>query len=310
MRASTRRRGWLYSVSTLLATGLIFLGFGVTVAPDLGTRLAGAGLLAAAGSFDDALDEVDRGIEEHPELLDGFVYRAAILAQAARYEESIKAYDRALAHDKAVGFLRRSLIQDRSSVLLVLGDVDAVQAARDELALESVDRYVCTLDAVLAEKREDWSAAVRHWEKAVELEGTDLLKGHLWNALMRQGQIAVASGRLDEARTTFARASDVLPGEWQSFFKGAEIRLAEQDPTGAMIALEACPENTPGLAPLLFRCATEFFQKGELDAAWDAIAKSVAADRDATAVLLDQEPAWKHERDSARMKAIFALDTQ
>jgi tetratricopeptide (TPR) repeat protein len=310
MRASTRRRGWLYSVSTVMAAVLIFLGFGVTVAPDLGTRLSGAGLLAGAGSYDEAIEEVDRGIREHPDQLDGFVFRAAILAQAGRYDEAILAYDRALAHETAVGNLARSLVQDRASVLLVLGRVAEVQAARDGLARDGVDRYVCTLDAVLAEHRKEWPAAVRHWEQAVKLEGGETLHGYLWTALMSQGQVAVASGRLDEARQVFARAAEVLPGEWESFMKGAEIRLAEGDPAGAMVALEACPENTPGVAPLMFRCATDFLGNGEADAAWDAVSKAVVADKSAVAILLSQEPIWKSDRDSARMKALFAKSSQ
>jgi tetratricopeptide (TPR) repeat protein len=310
MRASTKRRSWLYSAASLIAVSLIFLGFGVTVAPDIGTRLSGAGFLAAAGSFDEALEEVGRAIKEHPEHLDGFVYRAAILAQATRYDESLQAYDRALAHDRAVGDIRRSLVQDRSSVLLALGRVKAAQEARDDLARGGVDRYVSTLDALLAEHRKEWPAAVRHWEQAVSMEGGDTLNGYLWTALMSQGQVAVASGRLDEARAVFARASEVRPGEWRPFLKGAEIRLAERDPAGAMVALAACPAETLGVAPLLFRCATAFHKNNETEAAWDAMSKAVAADRGAMAILLSQEPQWKSERDGARMKALFALESQ
>ena len=46
------------------------------------------------------------GALEHPELLDGYVFRAAVLAAAKRYDDALAAYTVALAHDAAVDELR------------------------------------------------------------------------------------------------------------------------------------------------------------------------------------------------------------
>ena len=62
MATRKQRRGILYTTAVLAGAVLLFLGFGVTLPPDLGTRLSGAALLAGAGDYDKALEEVDLGI--------------------------------------------------------------------------------------------------------------------------------------------------------------------------------------------------------------------------------------------------------
>ena len=45
MQTKSKRRGLLYGGAVLSAAVLLFLGFGITIAPDLGTRLSGAAML-------------------------------------------------------------------------------------------------------------------------------------------------------------------------------------------------------------------------------------------------------------------------
>lgn len=311
MNKDTQRRGILYGVAIGAASILLFLGFGLTLPPDLGTRLSGAALLAGAGDYDNALAEIERGIDEHPEHLDGYVFRAAILGAAQRYDESIDAYDKALQHENATGAMRRQIVQDRASVLLQVDRLDEFRAARDELAVEGVDQYVHTLDALLAAHRKEWATAIRHWEEVVKADDTPQFRSLLWDALLRQGRNDIVEGRYEQAEARFVRAGELIPGDPDPFLKGGEVRLAEDDPKGALAILNGCPPDAPGLAPLLFRCATELRAKGEPDLAWASISRAIRADKEATRVLLEQDPGWSELRESDRMRSLLAKhDTQ
>ncbi|MHC4956189.1 MAG: tetratricopeptide repeat protein [Planctomycetota bacterium] len=306
MDTQTRRRGILYSGATIVAAVLLVLGFGVTLPPDLGTRLSGASMLAMAGSFDEALAEIELGIREHPDKLDGYIYRATLLARMERYDEAIEAYGRAIEHEEAEGDIRRRLQQDRASVLLVTDRTAEFQTARDDLAAGGMDQYVFALDAIAAQRRDDLPEAARHFRKALTLEDTRDLRARLWDVIMTMGIKAIADGRLEEAESHFSECSGVMPGNAKAFLKGGEVRLAENDAKGALVVLKACPKDAPGLAPLLFRCGTAMLNSGDSEAALDAFGHAVLADKDSVVALLDSEPAWAALREDARCKAILA----
>jgi len=291
----------------VLAAALIFLGFGVTVAPDIGTRIGGASMLAGAGAFDKALDEIDLGLREHPDALDGYICRAGVLGLAQRYDEAIDAYDTALAHEDATGELRRSLQQDRASVLLRAGRTSEFQAARAELAQGGIDRFVHSLDALDAAEKKQWAEAARHFRAAYDEEPTPALKGYLWDVLLHQGRDAIAAGRTKEAERCFREAGRLFPTEAQAFLKGGEVRLAEGDTKGALTILGACPDDAPGLAPLLFRCATASLAENQ-SAAFEVLSRALRADRESVLVLLDGEPAWARLAGDKRLTTL--VDTE
>ena len=300
MASETQRRGILYTSAIVLAAALIFLGFGITVAPDIGTRIGGASMLAGAGAFDKALDEIDLGIREHPDALDAYVCRAGVLGMAQRYDEAIDAYDTALAHEDATGEMRRSLQQDRASVLLRAGRTNEFQAARAELAQGGIDHFVHMVDALAAADKKQWGESVKHFRAAYDEEPTPATKGYLWDVLLHQGRDAIAAGRTKEAERCFREAGKLFPNEAQAFLKGGEVRLAEGDTKGALTILGACPDDAPGLAPLLFRCATALLAE-DRTAAIDVLDRAIMADRESVLTLLETERVWAdlvgHERN-------------
>jgi len=296
----TQRRGILYSVGTFAAAALIFLGFGVTLPPDLGTRLSGAALLAGGESYDAALKEVDLGIREHPEELDGYVFRAAILAQAGRYDEALAAYDEALEHDRATGEVRLELYQDRASILLTMKRTDEFDAACLYLDANGGARHVHTLRGLAACQTKDFPAAARHFEAALAIDDSDQIRGRVWDVLLTLGRDLVAEGRLPEARRCFERAGELIPGNAVAFLKGAEVRLAEDDPDGALAIMAGCKADTPGAAPIYLRIATAYLERGNSEQALSCLADAVICDREATEVLIKQEPAWDFLRDDAK----------
>jgi len=305
-----KRRGILYTSAIVLAGSLLFLGFGITVPPDIGTRLGGASILAGAGAYDDALAEIELGLREHPDSMEGMVCRAAVLAQAGRYDQAITAYDTALDHEDASGDMRRSLRQDRASILLHAGRDAEFKAERDALAGDGIDRFVHTLDAIAAVKRKEWGTAAKHFRAAYDEQPSPALTGYLWDALLHQGRDAVAAGRLKEAETCFLDAGTLFPNEAKAFLKGGEVRLAEGDPKGALTILAACPEDAPGLAPLLFRCATDLLAEEDQSIAIDVLSRAIRADRESALALLDGEPAWAGLRGDERVTRLLTAENE
>ncbi|MHC4939839.1 MAG: tetratricopeptide repeat protein [Planctomycetota bacterium] len=304
MRRDTTKRGLLYGGAVSLAAVLLFLGFGITVAPDIGTRLSGAAMLAGVGSHDEALAEVELAIKEHPEVLDGYVYRAAILAQAERLPAALAAYDRALEHPDATGLMERSLRQDRASVLLAMDRTAEFKKARDQLAAGGTDRFVHSLDGLAASRRKDWAAAVGHWENAFKAEENPGSRSQLYAALVERGKQQVAEGRFEDATKQFDRARQLMPAVNEPFLRAAEARLAENDAEGALTAIAGCRDGTPGVAPLRVRAATMLLEAGKTDAAWNALESAFRCDKVAAAALVDAEPAWKDLGDPKRLAGL------
>jgi len=303
MATEAQRRGILYSAGVLAGAVLIFLGFGVTFAPELGTRLSGAALLAGSEAYDEALKEVDLGIREHPEELDGYIFRAAILAQARRYDDALAAYDAALGHDHATGDIRLELLQDRASILLTLGRMEEFDAACADLDANGGARHVHTLRGLAACQKRDYPDAARHFEAALAIDDTDQIRGRVWDVLLTWGRDLVAEGRLPEARRCFQRAGELIPANAIAFLKGAEVRLAENDADGALAVMAGCKADTPGAAPLFVRIATAYLARGDSDQALSCLSDAITCDREATEVLVKQEPAWDFLHDDAKWNA-------
>jgi tetratricopeptide (TPR) repeat protein len=304
MRRDAKRRGALYGGAVGAGALLLFLGFGFTLPPDMGTRLSGAAMLSGLGAHDDALAEVDRAIEENPDALEPLVYRAAILSKGERYDEALSAYDRALGHAEATGTLRRGLQQDRASILLALGRMEEFQKVRDELAADGVDKHVHALDAIAAIRRDDWEAAAGFWEKAYRADENAGTRQHYYSTLVTLGRHAIKEREFEAARGWFDKARELVPQINQPYLESAQAALAENDPEGAMTAMESCPDGTPGVTPLRVRAATMLLESGKSEAAWKALGDAFRCDGDAAAALVEVEPAWKDLGDAERIQAL------
>jgi len=304
MRRDTKRRGALYGAGIALGALLLFLGFGVTVPPDLGTRLSGAAMLSGLGAHDDAIAEIDRAVDEHPEAFEPLVYRAAILAQAERHPQALAAYDRALEHKEATGTIRRDLQLDRASVLLALDRMTEFRQVRDELAADGVDRRVHSLDALDAIRRDDWEAAAKHWEQAYRADENPTTRYHYYSALLELGRRAIKDRRFNDAKERFDQARELIPQINQPYLESAQACLAANDAEGALTSMESCPDGTPGVAPLRVRAATMLLEGGKPEEAWKALAAAFRCDPAAAAALVDVEPVWKDLGDAERLAAL------
>lgn len=303
---SRGRRGFLYGGGVLLAAGLLFAGFGITLPPDAETRLNGAAILGGAGDYDRALEICAVVLREHPDNVDARVFRAAFLSAAGRRGEAVDAFDDAIAHAGDDVRLRIDLRQDRAAVLLDAGREAEFQRERDALAREGFRRHVHVLDGFAASRRADWKAASEEYRRAHELDPADpQVSARLWNALVERGNAAVASRGFEEAREAFDAARALHPGAPAAHLRAAEVRLATGDADGAIDVLRELPPSTPGIAPLVFRAATALLERGDREGAVFALGGAVAADPAGTRALLEKESSWAPCRSDRAVKALF-----
>ncbi len=302
----TKLRTILYTTAIVLAAGLLFAGFGITIPPDPGTRLHGATLVAALGEFDSALDMCDKVIEEHPDNVEARVYRATFLAQAERYDESLKAYDDALRHndDPKLG---RSLRADRTSVLLHAGRTEDYRRARDELAAEKVDYVLHMLDGIAARRGRDWGEAEAAFRRALKDDSKDRnARSLLVDVLVSRGAEALAARRFDESLDAYRTAQAVDPERVDVALKTAEVHLALEQELDAVKVLKAVGLKHRGVAPLLCRAASALWERGSKERAFDVLATAYNADATSTTALFDKDPVWSKLRETTSLKQIVS----
>ncbi|MGQ0612749.1 MAG: tetratricopeptide repeat protein [Planctomycetaceae bacterium] len=293
MKPRAKRRLWLYGAGVALGAALLFAGFGITVPPDPGTRLAGASLLAQMGDTTRALQLCDQTIREHPKCAEAYLYRASILAMAGRNVEALEAYDRTLAllTDETIV---RDVVSDRASVLLALGREGEFRAQREWLASTAVDYRVHLLDGLAAQSAGDWAGAAGAYRRAMEAAPDEArIAVRLWEAEMGRGEAAFGAARWDEAKAAFDAARAAVPAEPRAHLRAAEARLALRDSMGAIEVLRDVARSTPGIAALVFRAATMEMEGGRGTRAFWALQAALQADPEGTRVLLAAEPSWR-----------------
>lgn len=304
--STSRRRAVLYGAGILAAAVLLFAGYGITVPAEPGVRLNGASLLASAGEYDRALGICDIVLQEHPDNLEARVFKATFLAMAQRYDAAVVAYDDALAHVGDNEEMRLDLILDRASVLLSAGRHEEFRRECDRLASMGSTHRALFLQGLVAAQAEDWDSAVVAYRGAHERRPLDQpIKARLWNALVAQGQAALAARRFEKALHAFDAAQPLFPSATRAHLSAIEVRLAQGDPEDAVRRCRALGPATPGIAPLLFRAATALLGAGNRSAALDALGAAVEADPGGTRALLDREPVWDAFRDDPDISRIL-----
>lgn len=304
----TRRRALLYGIGILAGAGLLLAGSGITVQDDTGTRLNGAALLAGLGSTDEALAVCDAVLRDHPESLDARIFRATFLAAAGRHEEALKAYDDAIARSKDDD-TRRDLVLDRASLLLRTGRTEEFKAERNRLGAMGAGYRLDVCEGLWAEKEGAYGAADAAYGRAFAARPKDeQLKSRLYVVVLEVGREALANGRFDDARTAFDRAVALLPRAREARLRAAEVRLATRDVDGAIAQLREAGRKTPGLAPLVFRAATQLLEAGRREEALDALAAALAADDKAARELLQNETVWRAELSRDDVRAVLETE--
>jgi len=303
-----RRRVLLYVTGIVLAAGLLFAGYGITIPPDANTRLSGAAFLAGLGDMDRALAACDQVVAEDPGNLDARIYRATFLAMAGRHDEALRAYDDAISLAKDEG-TRCDLVLDRASVLLQAGRTQEFQAERERLARMKAGYRLDMCEGLWAEKGGAWGAAVKAYGRAAEARPEDeQIKGRLHMALLEQGRESLAAGHFDDARAAFDRAVELLPRASEARLSAAEVRLATRDVDGAIEQLRQANPRAQGLAPLVFRASTLLLEAGRREEALHTLGVALKVDRGATRVLLQNETAWNAELSRSDVRELLETE--
>ncbi len=307
MKPRAKRRTWLYGAGVALAAALLFVGYGITVPPDPGTRLSGAAILAQVGDYPRALEVCDLTIREHPDHAEAHLFRASILSMAGRHIEALAAYDRSLVllTDETI---LRDIVADRASVLLALGRSAEFRAQRELLAATAIDHRVHLLDGLAAQTAGDWAGAAGAYRQAVAAAPGDArIAFRLWEAEMGRGEAALAAARWEEAKAAFDAAREAVPAEPRAHLRAAEARLALHDAMGAIEVLREVGRSTPGIAPLVFRAATMELDEGRGTRAYWALQAALQSDPEGIRALLAAEPSWR--RCGGDPRVLEALST-
>jgi len=304
-----KRRVALYGAGIVLAGGLLFAGFGITIPPDPGTRLMGASMLAGLGDHDGALAICATVLEEHPDSLDARVYQASFLAQAKRWDESLQAYDDALEHVEGDSALLRSLRADRASVLLNAGRTADFRRERDDLARDNIDGHVHLLDGLKAQKDERWDAAVEAYRNAFAEDAKNVTaQALLYYAFVESGKAHLAERRFEQAKESFDGARELYPRVADTILLAVQVRLALDDAVDAVAVLRDSGVRAPGVAPLAFRAATALLRKQDFDASVAALQYAHDVDAEATKSLFDKESEWDAYRNRTVVAAVFETE--
>ncbi len=303
-----RRRALLYGIGLVVAGGLLFAGYGITVPPDAGARLNGAAFLAGLGQTDQALAVCEQVLKEHPDDVDARVFRATFLAMAGRHDEALKAYDDAIARTKDDG-VRCDLVLDRASVLLQAGRSQEFKGERDRLAAMGAGYRLDVCEGLWAEKEGAWGAAVVAYGRAHEARPEDeQLKGRLYLSLLEQGREALGAGLYPEARRAFDRAVGLLPRARDAHLRVVEVCLATRDADGAVAHLREVGPRARGVAPLVFRVSTLLLELGRREEALDALSAGLAADRAGVLALLQNETVWRAELSRPDLRELLETE--
>ena len=301
-----KRRSILYGTCIVLAAGLLFAGFGITVPPDPGARLSGAPLIAQFGDYDGAVAICDKVLEEHPGNVDALVFRATFLAQGGRYDAALEAYDELLERDEFEAGMRRNLRSDRASVLLHAGREDEFKAERDALAKGGMDKFVLMLDGVAARKRGDLMVAAACFRRAVKKDAnSNVARSLLIDVLVLEGKKELAAGRFSKARELYTSALDVDPKRMDVALRIVEVEMADGNDDKALRALKAMG-RVRAAAPLAFRIATERLIRVEQEGVRDALRTAYMADRRTTTSLFKKDPAWADLRSKATLRELVS----
>ena len=309
MTSPARKRVLLYAGAALLAAGLCFVGWGLEIAPDAGTRLGGAAVMFELGQVDEAIAICRRTIQEHPDCLDAYVYLATFLGGSGNYGGAVTAYDQALARVPA-GELQRNLMLDRASVLLKAGRRAEFDRARERLARGGSDYRVHVADAMVQAESRNWAAAVTLYRQALQSKPEDhALRSRIFQAEMERGRQAVAQGRFEDAAGAFDAARELFPVESRAHLEAASARLRQGRPLEAVEVLREVRPDTPGAPALVFDAATAFLDSERDTLAFWALRAAVQGDPEQTRDLLRTDPAWTARQRDPRVLEILALTT-
>ena len=294
----SQRRVVLYVSGVVIAAGLLFAGFGITIPPDPGTRLNGAMILAEVGKLDEALDICRQVLAEHPDNIEARVYAANFLARAKRFDEALVAYGEAI--ELSDGEMRKNLLQDRAGLLLEAGRAGEFAKECERLAQEDMGHRLHVLAGFAAAKRADWKVAAAAYRKALAMVPEDKqVRARLWNAEMERGRAALAARRFEEAQEAFDACCKLFPTATRAHIRATEVRLARGEPVSALGVLKQVSPKTPGAAGLAFRVATAFIERGNRKDALQALEGAFKADPTGTKTLFDRDPAWNDYRTDA-----------
>ncbi|UCH82837.1 MAG: tetratricopeptide repeat protein, partial [Candidatus Latescibacterota bacterium] len=167
-----------------------------------------AGRMSEVGDFENAIEEVNKAVEIHPDVADSYVYRAFILKNAGKRFEAIENYSKALKISPDLPRVRYDLAQTLRSVRMY---EPAIEEYLRAIEIDPVKPEAYNNLGITYVEMKRFEDAVPCFRKVIEIDPRYIKAyNNLGSALAQMGDAA-------EARKTLERAIEIDPGYKNSY---------------------------------------------------------------------------------------------
>jgi tetratricopeptide (TPR) repeat protein len=255
--------------------------------------IAYVGRSRLSGDFADlaaAQTAADDGFTKSPPGMGPWLAKAAAAYSAHRFDVAAAALDKVDRFVVPDSITRAEAKAIRADLALTNGRLDDASRLLGEA--EAIDRWpgLYARRAQLAFARGDFETAKREF-RASDAANRDPSPQARADSLIWQGDVALAQGDWDSARTQYQAATSAFPGYHKARLKQAQVQALTGDRAGALKAFEALAQWT-GQAEPMDRAAALYRIAGDGISARRWAARSAAVWQSRLALL--PEAAWGH----------------
>ena len=184
-----------------------------------------AGRISALGDFEEAIEEINKAVEIHPDVADSYVHRAIIYKNAGRNFQAIEDYSKALKIAPGLSSVRYDLAQTLRKVKM---HEPAVEEYLRAIQIDPVKTEAYNNLGITYLEMRRFDDAIVCFRKVIELDP------NYTKAYNNLGSALAETGNFAEARRTLARAIEIDPQYTNSYKNLAMVYIQERELEAAL----------------------------------------------------------------------------